>query len=74
MRLTLFILLPALLAACNAAPLPPTSLAAENTSISRQSDQTQRQAVSSAEALIPYAGFMTYPDNWIDITTRRVGP
>jgi len=35
--------------------------------------ETIRQQIDSTEHLIPYADLMVYPDNWVEITRRRIG-
>ncbi len=44
-----------------------------NTLIHRNGTETMRQNVDSAEHLIPYADLMIYPDNWLEITRKRIG-
>jgi type II secretory pathway component GspD/PulD (secretin) len=39
----------------------------------RRGVETIRQQIDSAEHLIPYADLMVYPDNWVEITRKRVG-
>jgi general secretion pathway protein D len=35
--------------------------------------ETMKAAISAAEYLIPYADLMVYPDNWVEITRKRIG-
>jgi type II secretory pathway component GspD/PulD (secretin) len=41
--------------------------------VHRRGQETMRQDLDSAEHLIPYADLMIYPDNWLEITRKRVG-
>jgi type II secretory pathway component GspD/PulD (secretin) len=35
--------------------------------------ETERQGVLSEESLIPYADLMIYPDDWVELSRRRLG-
>lgn len=38
-----------------------------------RSSETVRQSLQSSEELIPYADLMVYPDDWVELSRRRLG-